>query len=100
MNEKNKIEKISRLSKLTLTESEQKMAELELDKLLDMLALLQQADTEGVEILSHVPQNCNHFREDEAIESSEYTEYLPLEELLQNAPEQQNGMFVVPGTLE
>ena len=106
MNDKYKIEKLSYLSRLSLTESEQKQAESELDKLLDMLALLQQADTQGVEELSRVPQNCNRFREDVVTEglyyneSSHFVECIHSDELLQNAPEQQNGMFVVPETLE
>lgn len=60
--------------------------------MLDYIDKLDELDTEGVEPMSHVFPVQNVFRED-IIENSDTRE-----QLLANAPEQKNGMFMVPKT--
>ena len=56
--------------------------------------MLNQLDTEGVEPMSHVFPVHNVFREDVVTNGDDR------ENMLANAPEQRDGAFVVPRTVE
>ncbi len=81
------------LSRLSLTPEEKKAAWAEMKKMLDYVEMLDGLDTEDTEPTVNVPAAELCFREDEPEEST------PLEELLMNAPEKQDGWFLVPGTI-
>ena len=84
------IQYLEDLSRLHLTEEEKEKSKEELGKILNYVDMLNELDTTGVEEMSH-PFN---FREDEAVNTENR------EALLANAPEQKDGCFKVPQTVE
>lgn len=84
------IEYVSILAKLELSEEEREQAKKDMGRMLDYIDKLGGLDTEGVEPMSHVFPVKNVFREDIVTNSD------MREQLLANAPEQKDGMFVVP----
>lgn len=87
------IEYVSILAKLELSEEEREQAKKDMGRMLDYIDKLGELDTEGVEPMTHVFPVQNVFREDVVTNSD------TREELLANAPEQRDGMFVVPKTV-
>lgn len=87
---KDVVEKVAKLSRLDLDEAEITLYADQLSQILDTMAGLQQIDTEGVAPLAHVLPIENVLREDEVGEC--FTQ----EKVLENAPEQSEGMFQVP----
>lgn len=88
------IENVGILAKLELSESEKEQAKRDMDRMLDYIDKLGELDTEGVEPATHIFPIQNVFREDIVTNSD------MREELLVNAPEEKDGMFVVPRTFE
>ena len=88
------IEYVGILAKLELSAEEKEQAKADLGSVLDYIDKLGELDTTGVEPLSHVFPVQNVFREDVVTNSD------MREELLGNAPEQKDGMFMVPRTFE
>lgn len=84
------IEYVSILAKLELSEEEREQAKKDMGRMLDYIDKLGELDTEGVEPMSHVFPVQNVFREDIVTNSD------MREQLLANAPEQKDGMFMVP----
>ncbi len=88
------IEYVGILAKLELSDEEKKQAKSDMGRMLDYIDKLGELDTTGVEPMSHVFPVQNVFREDVVTISD------TREELLANAPEQKDGMFMVPRTFE
>lgn len=88
------IEYVGILAKLELSDAEKEQAKKDMGRMLDYIDKLGELDTDGVEPMSHVFPVQNVFREDVVTNSD------MREELLSNAPEQKDGMFVVPRTFE
>jgi aspartyl-tRNA(Asn)/glutamyl-tRNA(Gln) amidotransferase subunit C len=88
------IEYVGILAKLELSAEEKEQAKADMGRMLDYIDKLGELDTTGVEPLSHVFPVQNVFREDVVTNSD------MREELLGNAPEQKDGMFMVPRTFE
>lgn len=88
------IEYVGILAKLELSEEEKEQAKKDMESMLDYIDKLNELDTEGVEPMSHVFPVQNVFREDVVTNSD------TREQLLSNAPEQKDGMFMVPRTFE
>ncbi|MCM1143070.1 MAG: Asp-tRNA(Asn)/Glu-tRNA(Gln) amidotransferase subunit GatC [Blautia sp.] len=86
------IEYVGILSKLELSETEREQAKKDMGRMLDYIDKMDELDTEGVEPMSHVFPVQNVFRED-IVTNSDIRE-----ELISNAPEQKDGMFMVPPT--
>ncbi|MCM1251219.1 MAG: Asp-tRNA(Asn)/Glu-tRNA(Gln) amidotransferase subunit GatC [Clostridium sp.] len=86
------IEYVGILAKLELSDEEKEKAKTDMSRMLEYIDKLSELDTEGVEPMSHVFPVQNVFRED-VITNSDIRE-----ELLSNAPEQKDGMFMVPRT--
>ncbi len=86
------IEYVGILAKLELSKEEQEQAKKDMGRMLDYIDKLGELDTEGIEPMSHVFPVQNVFREDSIVNSD------TREEFLANAPEQKDGMFVVPKT--
>lgn len=84
------IEYVSILAKLELSEEERERAKKDMGRMLDYIDKLGELDTESVEPMSHVFPVQNVFREDVVTNSD------TREQLLANAPEQKDGMFMVP----
>ena len=88
------IEYVGILAKLELTGQEKQDAKADMEKMLDYIDMLNELDTEGVEPMSHLFPVHNVFREDEVINADSR------KQILANAPEQKDGAFKVPRTIE
>ncbi|MCX7599327.1 MAG: Asp-tRNA(Asn)/Glu-tRNA(Gln) amidotransferase subunit GatC [Armatimonadetes bacterium] len=85
---------VANLARLALTEDEVNRLQYELGRILEYFQQLQELDTSGVPITSHVLPMVNVFRQDAPGES------LPQEDVLANAPDQVEGFFRVPRIIE
>ncbi len=88
------IKYLEELSRLSLTEEEEEKAKQDLTKILGYIDMLNQLDTTDVEPMSHPFEFTNNFRVDESKPSTER------ELILKNAPQQKDGCFKVPTTVE
>ncbi len=88
------IEYVGILARLELSGQEREQAKKDMGSMLDYIDKLGELDTEGVEPMSHVFPVNNVFREDVVTNGD------MREELLKNAPEEKDGMFVVPRTFD
>lgn len=88
------IEYVGILAKLELSEEEKEQAKKDMGSMLDYIDKLNELDTTGVEPMSHVFPLQNVFRED-VVENED-----DREQILKNAPEEKDGSFVVPKTVD
>ncbi len=88
------IEYVGILAKLELSREEKEQARRDMGRMLDYIDKLNELDVTGVEPLSHIFPINNVFREDVEKDSSDR------EQMLKNAPEQRDGAYVVPITIE
>ena len=86
------IEYVGILAKLELSDAEREQAKSDMGRMLDYSDKLGELDTTDVEPLSHVFPVENVFREDVVTNGDER------ERILSNAPQEKEGMFVVPRT--
>ena len=86
------IEYVGILAKLELSDAEREQAKSDMGRMLDYIDKLGELDTTDVEPLSHVFPVENVFREDVVTNGDER------ERSLSNAPQEKEGMFVVPRT--
>ncbi len=86
------IEYVGILAKLELSGQEREQARRDMEEMLCYIDKLNELDTSGVVPMSHVFQVQNVFREDVVTNGDGG------QETLCNAPEQKDGMFVVPKT--
>ncbi len=84
------VEHVAHLARLDFDQEEKERFAKELNDILEFVAQLEEVDTAGVEPAYHALELKNVFREDR-VEPS-----LPPEEALANAPEAEDGAFVVP----
>ena len=88
------IEYVGILAKLELSDEEKEQAKKDMGSMLDYIDKLGELDTTSVEPMSHVFPVYNVFREDVVTNTDDR------ENILKNAPEEKDGMFVVPRTFE
>lgn len=81
------------LSQIQLAEGEKTKTAEELKKILDYMEKLEELDTDQVEPMSHVFPVKNVFREDIPENPDQH------EEMLQNAPKEKEGQYLVPKTV-
>ncbi|MHB8066835.1 MAG: Asp-tRNA(Asn)/Glu-tRNA(Gln) amidotransferase subunit GatC [Desulfobaccales bacterium] len=81
---------VAQLARLALEPAEVELFTRQLNDILAYVEKLQELDTTGVTPMAHVLPVFNAFRED-AVQAG-----LPREEALENAPEREEGTFVVP----
>ena len=84
---------LDKLARIPLTEDEKKVGN-ELQDILTYIDMLNELDTDGVEAMSHCFPVTNVMREDEVQPS------MSADEIVANAPESQDGCFVVPKTVD
>ena len=87
------IEYVGILAKLELSDSEKEAAKSDMGRMLDYIDKLSELDTNGVEPMSHVFDVNNVLREDVVTNTD------GKEDTLKNAPEENEGAFVVPKTV-
>lgn len=88
------IDYVGILAKLELNDEEKEQAKKDMASMLDYIDQLSELDTEGVEPMSHVFSVHNVFRED-IVKNEDQRD-----KTLLNAPEERDGSFVVPITVE
>ena len=88
------IKYLETLARITLSEEEEKKVGSELQDILTYIDMLNELDTDGVEAMSHCFPVTNVMREDEVQPS------MSADEIVANAPESQDGCFVVPKTVD
>lgn len=91
---KTDVEHVARLARLDLTESEKEQFTGQLNAILKYAEQLNQLDTNDVIPTSHAMPLVNVMREDVNRPS------LPIEKVLLNAPDEEEGQFKVPAVLE
>ncbi len=87
---KEEVLKVAHLARLEFKEEEIEKFRGDLNNILSFIEKLQEVDTEGVEPMYQVNNLSNVLRKDEIKES------LTKEEALKNAPQKDDGMFIVP----
>ncbi len=85
---------IARLARLALSQDEAEIFSLQLSNILENFEILQQVDTTNVAPTTQANPLQNIFREDEAAKS------YPQNEILANAPKQEENCFKVKAILE
>ena len=88
------IEYVGILAKLELSEEERERAKKDMGEMLDYIDKLNELDTTGVEPMSHAFSVNNVFREDVVTNMDDR------ENMLKNAPEEKDGSYKVPRTVE
>ncbi|KIL37890.1 glutamyl-tRNA amidotransferase [Gordoniibacillus kamchatkensis] len=91
---KQDVEHVANLARLELTDAEKEQFAEQLSAILKYAEQLSELNTDGIEPTSHPMPLLNVMREDEARPS------WPLEEVLKNAPDEEDGQFKVPAVLE
>jgi len=89
-----RIEKYADMAKILLSEVEQKEISAQADMLVESFGALENINTEGTGVQVTVLNIKNTFRDDVVVKA------VTRETLLSNAPEQYNGYFQVPKTLD
>ena len=84
------VEHIAKLARLELSENEKVMFTKQLGDILKYVEQMSEIDTTNIEPMSHAIPITNVMREDEVV----YTN--TKEELMKNAPEDEDGFFKVP----
>jgi aspartyl-tRNA(Asn)/glutamyl-tRNA(Gln) amidotransferase subunit C len=87
------VEKVAQLARLKLTEEEKEIIGKQLMSILEFVNQLNEVSTEGVDAVWD-GQEGTHLRED--VPRREFSQ----EKALANAPEREDGFFVVPKILE
>ena len=88
------IDYVGILAKLKLSQEEREDARADMQKMLDYIDKLNELDTDDVEPMSHVLPVKNVFRVDVVTNGDDR------KKMLSNAPEQKDGQYQVPKTVE
>ena len=88
------VEHVAHLARLRLGDEELARYEKQLGAILDYIAKLEKIDLSGVEPLVHAAEASNVFREDEPRPCLDHPE------ALKNAPDRNDGFFIVPKVVE
>ena len=84
------VEHVAKLARLALSEEEKEKFAPQLNSILEYVNALNEVDTTGVEPMAHSIKISNVMREDEVKQD------FSREEMLKNAPEEEDGFFRVP----
>jgi aspartyl-tRNA(Asn)/glutamyl-tRNA(Gln) amidotransferase subunit C len=88
------VRRIARLARLAITEQEEGRLEQELSGILDWVAQLDEVDTATVPAMTRIAAMTMKMRQDEV------TDGFCAADILKNAPEVDDGYFVVPKIVE
>ena len=90
----NDVEKIAKLSRLTLTDEEKNKTLAELNDIFAMVENMQSVNTDGIEPMAHPHEAALRLREDKVTETDHAAEYQAV------APEVRNRLYIVPQVIE
>lgn len=88
------VDKLARLSHLSLSETEQNSMLTELNHIFDMVEKMQNVDTDHVEPMAHPHELALRFRDDIVTETDQHTA------LQAHAPLVEKDLFLVPKVIE
>lgn len=88
------IEYLEQLARIRLTPDEKVRTRRDLSSILEYIEKLNELQTDDIEPMSHTVPMAPVFREDRAVNGDRRIE------ILRNAPEQKDGCFKVPKTVE
>ncbi|MDO5639050.1 MAG: Asp-tRNA(Asn)/Glu-tRNA(Gln) amidotransferase subunit GatC [Neisseria sp.] len=88
------VEKIARLSRLSLTDAEKAQSLQELNDVFALVEKMQTVDTDGIEPMAHPHEVALRLRQDAVTESDKAVEYQAV------APEVRNRLYIVPQVIE
>lgn len=88
------VEKIAKLSRLSLTEEEKAQNLQELNDIFALVEKMQGVDTQGVEPMAHPHEVALRLRKDEVTETDHAAEYQAV------APEVRERLYIVPQVIE
>ena len=88
------VEKIAKLSRLSLTENEKTKTLSELNDIFTMVEKMQSVNTDGVEPMPHPHETALRLREDAVTETDHAADYQAV------APEVRNRLYIVPQVIE
>jgi len=92
--ERSDVEKIAHLARLEIAEDDIPEYAQNLSKILDLVAEMNQANTDGVEPMAHPLDAVQRLRDDVVTETNQR------EHFQQNAPQVEQGLFLVPKVIE
>lgn len=90
----NDVEKIAKLSRLTLSDDEKNSTLEKLNAVFALVEKMQTVNTDGVEPMAHPHEVALRLRDDAVTESDHAAEYLAV------APEVRDRMYIVPHVIE
>ena len=90
----NDVEKIAKLSRLTLSDDEKNSTLEKLNAVFELVEKMQTVNTDGVEPMAHPHEVALRLRDDAVTETDHAAEYLAV------APEVCNRMYIVPHVIE
>ena len=90
----NDVEKIAKLSRLTLSDDEKNSTLEKLNAVFELVEKMQTVNTDSVEPMTHPHEVALRLREDTVTESDHAADYLAV------APEVRNRMYIVPHVIE
>lgn len=88
------IDYVEKLARLQLSQQEKMTQKKDMQSIVSYMEVLNTLDTTGVEAMTHIYPIKNVFRKDEVVASYDR------ELLLENAPEQKDGCYKVPKTVD
>jgi len=88
------VRRIAHLARIEVTDAQAQATLAQLNDIFAMIEQMQKVPTEGVEPMSHPLGGAQRLRDDVVTERDER------ETSLRNAPEQQDGLFLVPKVIE
>jgi aspartyl-tRNA(Asn)/glutamyl-tRNA(Gln) amidotransferase subunit C len=87
---KDEVLHVAKLARLNLSDASVDKFATQIGTILDYIDMLKQVNTDGIKPTSHAISLCNAFREDEL------KQHLDRDAALANAPEKEDGGFIVP----
>jgi aspartyl-tRNA(Asn)/glutamyl-tRNA(Gln) amidotransferase subunit C len=88
------VQKIANLARLAVSESDTEALARDLSNILDLVAQMDSADTEGVEPMAHPLHMAQRLRPDEVTETDRREKYQRI------APLTEDGLYLVPKVIE
>lgn len=88
------VQKIARLARLAMSETEIELARSQLSGIFNLIAEMQAIDTAGVEPMSHAQDVSQRLREDVVTEANQRELFQPI------APQVEAGLYLVPKVIE
>lgn len=92
--DKSEIEKLAVLARINISEDESQLVTERISAVLDLVDQLQAQNTEGVEPMAHPMDAVQLLRKDNVTESNDR------DNLMNNAPAAEEGLFLVPKVID